>query len=316
MLKRAAGFSLVELMIAMTAAIVVIGAGVSVISSTLGGSTSSTRMTRMNQDLRTTLNFVSADLTRIGSWGLAGFIADAATTSDLSFGATTGTDVTVTLLKAGTSTTNSNALAFPSYISSVSASSATTGPLTGLTLYVLFPGAGGASASLQYLTIKSSTASTLTVDITGTLPSATAAAGSWTVNNPFTGVTLGNANGSGGYGCILFTYDSPNPDAYPNGILDSNEHFGYRFDSTNGQLLTTNSATSCSSGSWQPATDPNLVRLNSFVITTSETSAPAASLLTATLRQYKIQMSGTLSADASSTRNLEETVKVRNNVFQ
>lgn len=64
--RRSAGFSLVELMLALVAGLIVVGAVLAFTLSSLRANSEFIRSTRLTQELRTTLNFVSDELRRAG----------------------------------------------------------------------------------------------------------------------------------------------------------------------------------------------------------------------------------------------------------
>jgi prepilin peptidase dependent protein B len=67
-LPRQKGFSLVELMISLTLGLVVMGGALSIVTSILATNTSTLKMTRLDQELRTVMMMLTRDLRRAGSW--------------------------------------------------------------------------------------------------------------------------------------------------------------------------------------------------------------------------------------------------------
>src|SRR6185369_13368249 len=63
------GFGLIELMVAVAVGFIVIFAGGSVYLTTLSSSNDTTRLTRLNQDMRTILDIMVQDIHRAGQWG-------------------------------------------------------------------------------------------------------------------------------------------------------------------------------------------------------------------------------------------------------
>lgn len=63
------GFSLVELMVAIVIGLVVVGGVISIFASAVKSHTDNLRMTRLNQELRTTINLMTRELRRAGFWG-------------------------------------------------------------------------------------------------------------------------------------------------------------------------------------------------------------------------------------------------------
>jgi prepilin peptidase dependent protein B len=67
--SKATGFSLVEMMIAIVVGLVVVGGVIGVFASAVKSHTDNLRMTRLNQELRTTMNLMTRELRRAGFWG-------------------------------------------------------------------------------------------------------------------------------------------------------------------------------------------------------------------------------------------------------
>lgn len=327
-----AGFSLIELMIAITAAIVVIGAGVSIISSTMYGNTNSVRMTRINQDLRGTMSMITHDLTRTGGWALSGLVTNASLNFDLSFDATSGT-VTATAYRAGTTNTTDASGNGAFNFSSVKASGtalASTNALATQTLVLFFPGSLPAPLRLS-ITGNTATALTATVPSGSTLPSTTVTAGRWTILNPFATVTLGNAvsGSTNTYQCIIFSYDLNNDGALNDGSgAPSGETFGYRYDASSKTIQTgsysksggTATPPTCAgAGTWSSVTDPKMLNITApsgtspFQIVNLSATNTASSTLQVTTSQYQVKLYGQSVNDTSITRQIQETVKPRNN---
>ena len=63
------GFSLVELMISIVVGLVVVAGVISVFASAVKSHTDNLRMTRLNQELRTTMTLMTRELRRAGFWG-------------------------------------------------------------------------------------------------------------------------------------------------------------------------------------------------------------------------------------------------------
>ncbi len=296
---RQSGFTLVEMMVAITAGLIVVAAGVAMLSSTFGSNSSALRMTRMNQDLRTILHAISYDITRAGGWSLAPLVTELTAAADLSLSAATGT-VTATALRRGT--TNTTYAGFNSPLN------ATT--LNGRTLIMLMPNAAGVTTryDLTVSAVASSSTLTLVIPAGVTLTGTKIRAGTWTLASPFSGITL-----SAGNDCILFSYDLNN-----NGVRDtSSEQFGYRFDATNNAIDATTSDTSCTTGSgWENITDEDVLTINQFTITQITTPLVAVGQLNTQVREYSVALGGRLKSDATAQRNLRNVASVRNHLVQ
>ncbi|MES2885829.1 MAG: prepilin-type N-terminal cleavage/methylation domain-containing protein [Pseudomonadota bacterium] len=305
---RQTGFTLVETMVAMVAGLLVVGAGVAMLSSTFGSNSSALRMTRMNQDLRGILNAINYDIGRAGAWGLATQVAQASSEADLQFSGTTGT-ITASALK------RSSAVPYEGFATPMDATA-----LTGLTLILIIPNASSVATryELSIAGVTSTTSLSLTIPSGVTLPSLQVRAGSWAILNPFRPITVGGGN------CILFSYDLDT-----DGVFDANERFGYRFDSTDGAIESTTTATSCTAGSaWENVTDENVLQISDFAVAQVSTPVvavltsnppsptPPATLLSTQVREYSVALSGQLRSDAAAQRNLRTVVGVRNHLVE
>ena len=123
--------------------------------------------------------------------------------------------------------------------------------------------------------------------------------------NPFAGVVL-NATGPQ----IDFAYDLNS-----NGIIDTNERFGYRYDAANKSIqVTVNSGTS-----WENLTDPTRVQITGFSIqdvSPSTVTMGTTTLVNVNVRSFVITLTGTITAGGLTyTRVLQEHVRVRNEVL-
>jgi prepilin-type N-terminal cleavage/methylation domain-containing protein len=287
------GVTLVELMVAITAGLVVLLAGTSVLTSTLTADTANMRYTRLQQDLRSVVTAASKDLARAGEWILADDVIHISATTDLLLTSTSGA-VTATAYQQGSVTTN-NAFNFTNAANA----------LETLTLVVLMRDAG---VKRRYnLTInRRPSASTLELTIPGTtvLPSNKIVAGSWSILNPFAGVTYNAANN-----CVIARYD-----LNANGVRDGNENFGYRLNADGNAVETGNAVSGCGVGStgWLPLTDPAFVTVSAFGVTQSRTNATSSNQLGLVLDEYLIRVTGTLVRDTAAQRTVEQAVKVRN----
>lgn len=313
---RQAGFTLIEMMVAVVTGLLVVGAGIATLSYTFGSNSSALRITRMNQDLRGILNAISSDLTRAGSWALAVRVSEASSAADLEFSNTTGT-ITATALQ------KSSAIAYTGFTAPLDATA-----LTGLTLVMLMPNAMNVTTryNLTVAGVPSSSSLSLTIPSGVTLPATSVRAGSWTLASPFSAVTVFKADGTqaaiGEAGkCILFSYDLNS-----NGLRDANERFGYRYDATAQALEASTTATSCNAGSaWQNVTDEDVLSVvdvagdaskPGFAVTQILTPATAVGLLSAQVREYSLALGGQLKSDTTSRRDLRGVAEVRNHLVQ
>ncbi|NWG73909.1 MAG: prepilin-type N-terminal cleavage/methylation domain-containing protein [Rubrivivax sp.] len=109
--------------------------------------------------------------------------------------------------------------------------------------------------------------------------------------------------------------DTPEGRSATDSTLDDDEQFGFRL---NGGVLEMQ----VGADSWQPLTDPNIITINNFAITPTETvldirascakPCTGSNCPTVTVRSYAISLRGTAVHDSSVARTLVERVRVRN----
>ncbi|TJY62073.1 prepilin-type N-terminal cleavage/methylation domain-containing protein [Sinimarinibacterium sp. CAU 1509] len=296
------GLSLVELMVALVAGLLLAGVGTSLLVNSLSADTTNMRYTRLNQDLRSVLNSMTHDIARAGQWGLADQVVHLSKTTELSFSGDSGT-VTATGLDSETSSTK-NAFA-----------GALANGLVDLTLFML-PSTGtridGTIESVPDADTLSVTINASPAANPGPLPETRIYAQSWTVLNPFGVIFPGSADPDVG-SCIIVSYDLNGDGLYD----DDHETFGYRYDATDKAIRISTGETSCTSGDWYNLTDPDFVEIpaGGFQVTRIRTAATASNQLVGSVDEYLISISGTLKSDTAVTRSLSAAVKVRNNAF-
>jgi type IV pilus assembly protein PilW len=105
-----------------------------------------------------------------------------------------------------------------------------------------------------------------------------------------------------------------------NNALDSNELFGFKQD---GDILRMQ----LGAGNWQPLTDPKVITVRNFFISSPNTptvSAASACVGGCTgptcpqlsIRQYTLTLQAALASDSNVTRTLSTTVRLRNDQIQ
>lgn len=148
--------------------------------------------------------------------------------------------------------------------------------------------------------------------IAGTVTTATSQA---TTPNP-------NAAVDADAGTSTITYsiarDTASGRAATDNNLDADEQFGFRLNSGVLEMQV-------SEDSWQPLTDPNIVTVNNFALTPTETVLDIRSACakpctgttcpTVTVRSYAITLRGTATHDNNVSRTLVERVRVRNDAM-
>lgn len=119
--------------------------------------------------------------------------------------------------------------------------------------------------------------------------------------------------------CVIYGYDADG-----DGATDTGEFRGFRLDSANDTLEAKTSGTAadadCDAGTWEELTDPNLIRVDDFAITTvNGAEAPqvknAAGATILTVRELVVNLGASIEEDASISREMQETVRVRNDLF-
>ncbi len=118
--------------------------------------------------------------------------------------------------------------------------------------------------------------------------------------------------------CILFSYDSNSSGTLPAlNAATLDKRFGYRLSGTTLQSRApTDSAFSCTSGTWNDLTDRNLIRITNLSFTVTPTVITLNGTNTLTIRNIAISMTGNLTQDTPITRTISGTVKVRNDRYQ
>lgn len=321
--------SLIELMVSITAGLLVIAIGTSVLISTLNSNSSTLRYARFNQDLRGVLNGITHDLERAGTWGMAGRVSEVANQHVLVFSADTGSITATPYLSteyaASPSTAEPVTTAFAGLLDEDDEGDA----IVGRTLTVKLAAAGGGSARCD-LTITALSAETITATVAGnagcaTLPSLVANSGGWTIINPFGLLDVADTADSDildadGANCIRYSYDL-NLDGvrdtaanHPNASgKHPGEYFGFRYDATNKTIEAgTTPAQTCAAGGWDDVTDPSMITITSFTVVPVEFSTTTNDFSMA-IREYLVTLSGFLNSEPGVVRSVSAAVKVRNN---
>lgn len=156
--------------------------------------------------------------------------------------------------------------------------------------------------------------------------------GTGTMANPFIGVDYSDADGDGfdDDDCLLYSYDGKpglNTVADVNGTLESDgsEQHGVRYDADNLAIDYKNgSASACGdSAGWEPMTDPKAVEITAlaFGVPAGATAFPdfptvTTAGFTVTVREIQVTISGRLTDDPTVTRTIQDTVRVRNDLFE
>lgn len=78
-MNRQSGFTLIEIMIALTLGLIVVGATISIYSTTVNSSANIIKSSRLNHDLESVMSLMISDIKRSGYWGGATAIVDTRT---------------------------------------------------------------------------------------------------------------------------------------------------------------------------------------------------------------------------------------------
>jgi len=287
---RQSGFGLVELMIGLLVGMIVVGAAVSLLSTTMASSNDSIKMTRLDQELRQTMTMLTRDLRRATVWDPAADVLRVSLADPLTLSGNSGS---VTVTSSGGNLGDIGLKA------------------KGGTLIYTVKQAG--VITVYRGTIDSFNSGAYSVTLSGTWPADVVKngvpAGNWNILRPESTIATDAVPGTPGV-CVLFASDT---DA--SGIYENPERFGYRYDATAKAVQIRTSAAStdtCTGGTWENLTDENTVEIEAFSVTDNSPAAFAGAGFSIAIREYTISIRGHLKSDPSVVRTLKETVRVRN----
>lgn len=289
--RRQRGLSLIELLIAMSAGLVVASAGLSFLVGALGAASANLLRVRQHQDLQSVMDAVSRDLARAGEWALADEVAQASATADLQLSGIQGSISANVVARGGA--TPSAAFGFAN----------ADAALRGASLVLMQrDGSGVQRRDLRITGVPAPDRLTLIVPDGVILAQTRVAAGSWSILDPFAGVSV-NETGT----CVLLRYDLDG-----NGVLDDEEHFGFRLDAAGTTIQTTTTARDCTSGNWDAFTDPAHLRVSTFDVRRLRAPSAGANPITPVVDAYLVRLESSLRRDAQATRGLQHLVQSRN----
>lgn len=293
MLTSQRGFSVTEAMIGLALGLLVITAGIALLTTTLKMHGSAVQRTRMNQDIRQIADGLQRDAARAGSWGLAADVASVSMRHQLQLSADSGSIVAVAAAIDGAADT----AAFAEPLSS--------GVLEGRSLTALLRDGGGSTRRYTMQIDRQLDPQSLQISLPASsppLPSRLIAAGSWTVLDPFDDMQV---DGS----CLLLSYDEDG-----NGQRnDSNERFGYRHHSADRVIRAVNNTASCSAGSWENISDERLLDVRSLALSLRSGMIGGATLsLQRPALSWRLQVRSR--RDSTMELWLQSTVAMRNDV--
>jgi type II secretory pathway component PulJ len=281
------GFGLVELLVGMAISMIILAAASTALLSSLTSNRDSIRMARLDQELRQVMTMISRDAHRATAWDPAVDVARLSISAPLTLSGTSGS-VTIS------STADLSGIG-------AKAEGGTLIYVSGSTIYKADLAAGAYDSG----------AKTYTATVSGAAwPATSLPAGTWSILRPGMSITTDAVAGTPG-NCLLFAYDT-NAD----GVYSGGEYFGYRYDATDDavEIRTSGAATNtCSSGgTWENLTDSLSVDITVFSITENSPTAVTSGGLSVAVREFTITITGSLRADPSVVRTLQETVRVRN----
>lgn len=293
--KASAGFTLLELTIALALGTAALAAAVGLLSTTLSLHAAGLQRTRMNQDLRQLFDAMQRDLSRAGAWGAAGAVAQAGSTHDLLASAASG-EVVLQSLLPGTSTVDA---AFDAPLSA--------DVLVGRRLVISARSADGTTRRYELSVSGYLGASAIRAQLSsgGSLPTLRIAAGSWTLLSPFTDVA---ASGSD---CLVFSYDENG-----NGLRDAQERYGYRYHNTDRAIRAVNNADSCGGGSWENVSDERTLRVTALSFAFAAQPTTAGTVLQGQRRHAGFVVNAQLRDAASADRVLRASAALRNDALR
>ncbi|MCC2657258.1 MAG: hypothetical protein K0Q76_2366 [Panacagrimonas sp.] len=289
------GLSLIELLIAMSAGLLVVGAGLSILTGALGAAGANLLRVRLHQDLQSVTEAIARDLARAGEWALADEVTLVSANNDLQLSGSQGSISASVLARDGS--TPSDAFGFPN----------ADAALRGAPLVLMQrDGAVVRRHDLIVTGVPAPDRLTLSIPDGVVLTQTRAVAGSWSILNPFAAVSV---NGTGT--CILLRYDLDG-----DGVQDDEEHFGFRLNSMRTAIQTTTTARDCIDGNWDAFTDPAHLRIASFDVRRLRAPLTNAGPINAMTDAYFLRLEARLTRDPQATRSVEHLVQSRNSVLE
>lgn len=288
--RRQAGLTLVELLVSVSAGLVVVGAGLSFLAATVVAANANLLRLRLHQDLQTVMEAVARDLARAGEWGLADEVAQASSAADLQLSGTEGS-ISANVVAAGGAPADAFGFA--------DAAAA----LRGAVLVALQrDGATVRRHDIVISDIPGPDRLTLTLSAGERLVRTHVPAGSWTILNPFAGVHVNDAGT-----CVLLRYDLDG-----DGVQDDEEHFGFRLNAARTAIQATTTARDCTSGNWDAFTDPAFLRVEGFDVLPLRAASSTGSPIAPALHAFRIGISTRLVREHDAVRSLQHLVHSRN----
>lgn len=290
---RAQGFSLIELMIALALGAAVIASSITLLVSALGFNRDLMLTLRTQQDQRLLLDLGLRDAARAGHWRLAGVVASATQMHDLVLSADSGS-VVATAMNPGT---GQPAPAFaPPLLANV---------LVGSSMLASMRSADGSIRHYEMRVAARNSSTEITLDLgSQRLPVNRIVAGSWTLRNPFAGLTTES-------GCLVFAYDEDG-----DGVRGAQERYGYRYDRSAQALEGSNNTGQCNSGSWQNISDERVLRVSRFQVDARHRAVDSGNARPLRTTTIALGLSASPRASSAAALDLQGAMRARNDALQ
>lgn len=299
------GMSLVELMVALTIGMFILGGLIFVTGSTINSNAKQLKTTRLNQELRSIMHLTTRDLKRAGQVAASPDNLTFSTYQCLLLSATSGTGITVTASPADSCAVTATSSFDPQLVTAATVANssgmvimATTLTLANVTTYACGLVTAASSSSLTINNVACPNAGSAV-----SFPSTTISR--WHFANMFSSslMTTLDDNTDTIVDGMTYRYDLNG-----NGVLDyPSECFGIRWNSTNLRMESWGgtSSNNCTTGAWASLNDTDTIEITDFRMVLVSPS-------TSSLREYRLSMTGRLKADTTVSRTIEEIVRVRN----
>jgi type II secretory pathway component PulJ len=301
------GFGLVELMIGLLVGMIVVGAAVSLLGTTMTSSNDSIKMTRLDQELRQTMTMLTRDLRRATIWDPAADVIRASQATPLIVSGSPSSGPLTVSAPPGWQAAQLALIGGKAVGGTLIYTVRTYNKATSEYDITVYQGSITAYSSGSY-TVTIATAWPADVTDKG-IP-----AGNWGILRPESAITTDAVPGTPGT-CVLIVYDTDFSGTY-SGAESTNERFGYRYDDAQDavEIRTAGSSgdTCTDGGTWENLTDENTVEIREFKVTDNSPPGFDSDGFEIELREFTISITGRLKSDPSVVRTIRETVRVRN----
>lgn len=291
-----AGLTLIELMISIALGVFVLLGLVYLTSATMRTNAQTLRATHLNQELRAIMHLITRDMRRAGGMSSVADAIGFSVNHSLTLSKTSGTGISVT----ASSSARFDSWVKQDVIIQASQYDIFTGVTTNSCLKLTSPVTNDGTVT----TLQGDNVACPNEAAANAFLSTTLAAGSWKFANPFSPIYIVTDAANAAdvtYNCIILGYDKDK-----NSVADSNENFGFRWDTANKAVEEWRSGTiACNGGTWNNLSDDATIEITNFTVTRLTPT-------TSTLTEYKVELAGRLKSEPSVTRSIEEVVRLRN----